>query len=170
MTRHVSVIDFLGFNFKTTEIKAYSLNRSQRNQQSRNQKLEKCIIRLANFAVNQTLTFINPIPNPDLCQIIFCLNLFIDACKHINLNLEYFTTRSLVKRAPEALIEIRKQIVQNPDFNINNGKLSWLCESPREWSSLKDYAIYQTKLYHEKNGKERMKKFYIGLSFCSHRT
>ena len=97
------------------------------------------------------------------CDILFlfCLNLFKDACKHIDLNLEYFTTRSLVKRAPEALIEIRKQIVQNPDFNINNGKLSWLCESPREWSSLKDYAIYQTKLYHEKNGKERMKKIYI---------
>lgn len=44
-------------------------------------------------------------------------------CKAIDFNFEHFTTRSLVKKAPHQAIEIRKQIAQNSDFNIHNGKI-----------------------------------------------
>ena len=44
-------------------------------------------------------------------------------CKAVDFNFEYFTTRSLVKKAPNQRIEIRKQIAQNSDFNIFNGKI-----------------------------------------------
>ena len=46
-------------------------------------------------------------------------------CKAINFDFEHFTTRSLVKKAPHQAIEIRKQIAQNSDFNIHNGKIRY---------------------------------------------
>lgn len=72
-------------------------------------------------------------------------------CKAAGINLEYFTTRSMVKRSPNAPIEIRKQTVQSPEFNVNNGKVIWLCSSPREWKPLRTYALYQSRMFREKN-------------------
>ena len=59
----------------------------------------------------------------------FCLHpknpvtIIRSGCKAVDFNFEYFTTRSLVKKAPNQRIEIRKQIAQNSDFNIFNGKI-----------------------------------------------
>ena len=51
--------------------------------------------------------------------------------------------------------------------NINNGKLSWLCQSPRVWKTLKEHAFYQSKLYKHKNGKQNKDRIIQELIFKS---
>ncbi|KAI3385217.1 hypothetical protein SNEBB_001959 [Seison nebaliae] len=70
--------------------------------------------------------------------------------EHCNIDLELFSTKSLLKNAPQQHLEVRHQIKQrgNINFSFNSNeeliKDRWHCDSSRTMSTIEKYSSYQS--------------------------
>lgn len=83
----------------------------------------------------------------------FCLANPIVVIRNISrvleLNLGLFSTKTLVELDAGHLIEVRTQLEQPSDENWDHEKKTriWLCESPRNFSRISKYALYQARTF-----------------------
>lgn len=98
------------------------------------------------FVQNETEVF-----SPQLQE--FCLANPIAVIRNISrvlkLNLGLFSTKTLVDLDAGHLIEVRTQLEQPSDQNWDMDKKNriWRCESPRRFSKIGKYALYQAKTF-----------------------
>lgn len=66
----------------------------------------------------------------------------------LKLDLGLFSTKTLVGQAPEQQVEIRTQVLNAPDDNVDiHGTKSWRCESHRSYTTVAKYAKYQAETF-----------------------
>lgn len=72
-------------------------------------------------------------------------------------DLGLFSTKTLVQAHPEHTIEVRKQLSQPSDENIDEdlGRHVWPCKSTRSHTTIAKYAHYQALSFNESLKEER---------------
>lgn len=67
------------------------------------------------------------------------------------MDLGLFSTRTLVEAHPEHTIEVRTQMYQTSDenFDVQSGRRSWSCSSPRGHTTISKYAQYQAQSFQD---------------------
>ena len=90
-----------------------------------------------------------------LSLVDFCLRhpivVIRGICQALNMDLSLYSTKTLVETAPDHSVEIRTQISQDADENVdvNTGKRAWVCESSRAHTTVAKYAQYQAASFVE---------------------
>jgi len=59
--------------------------------------------------------------------------------------MDIFSSSYLLEHYGHLKVDIRTQIQQNPDFNIEDGKETWNCSSPVGQTTIAAYVKYQEK-------------------------
>jgi histone demethylase len=72
-------------------------------------------------------------------------------CATLKMDLGLFSTRTLVEAHPDHTIEVRTQMYQTSDenFDVQSGKRSWRCSSPRGHTTIAKYAQYQAQSFQD---------------------
>ncbi|CAG0907960.1 unnamed protein product, partial [Cyprideis torosa] len=81
-------------------------------------------------------------------------------CPALKLDLGLFSTKTLVETAPEHTVEMRTQVYQAPEENIDiqTGQRAWACESSRAHTTVAKYAQYQAYSFQESLREEQQNK------------